>query len=164
MKIGVLADTHDNVPAVHRAIEVFTREEVALVLHAGDFVAPFAVAPFAALRCGLVAVLGNNDGEKIALARTFAELGARLEPNLAVVETGGRKIAMTHYPEIAEPLARGTEFDLVVYGHTHEIDDRRLASRLLNPGEGGGWLTGRSTAALVDLESLEAEIVEIGGG
>ncbi len=161
MKIGVLADSHDHVPNVHRAVELFTRHEVELVLHAGDFVAPFAVHPFAALRCGIVAVLGNNDGERLGLGKAFEKFGGRLESELAVVEAGGRRIAMTHYPEIAEPLARGPGFDLVVYGHTHEIDDRKLSARLLNPGECGGWLTGRPTVAIVDLGTLEAEILDL---
>ena len=94
------------------------------------------------------------------LAQRFATLG-EVHPNLAEVELGGRSIAVMHYPELAEPIAASGRFDLVIYGHTHEIDVRPGESTLLNPGETGGWLTGRSTVALVELEGMEIEIVDL---
>ena len=75
-----------------------------------------------------------------------------------------RRIAVIHYPELALPLAAGSDFDVVVFGHTHEIEERRDGALLLNPGEVGGWLTGRSTVMLLDLESLEVEVRVLGAG
>lgn len=162
MKIGVMADSHDNVPLVEQAVALFAERKVALVVHAGDFVAPFAVAPLKRLGCRVLAVRGNNDGEQVGLAKAFTELG-ELHPYLATTGLGGRRIAAVHYPDLALPLARSGDFDLVVYGHTHEVDVRREGdTMLLNPGETGAWLTGRATVAIVDLEPLEAEIVELG--
>ena len=43
MKIGVLSDSHDNVHMVAKAVELFNDEGVVLVVHAGDFIAPFVV-------------------------------------------------------------------------------------------------------------------------
>ncbi len=163
MRLGVMADSHDNVPMVRRAVELFNRRQVDLVVHAGDFVAPFAVAPLADLDCRVLAVFGNNDGERVVLARKLDALG-EVHPNLAEGEVGGRRIAAMHYPELAEPIAASGRYDLVVYGHTHEIDVRRGETVVLNPGEVGGWLTGRSTAAIVELESMEVEIVELAPG
>jgi predicted phosphodiesterase len=31
----------------------------------------------------------------------------------------------------------------------------------LNPGEGCGWLTGKPSCAMLDLETMQAEILEI---
>ena len=64
-------------------------------------------------------------------------------------------------PELALPLARSGNYDLVVFGHTHEVEERIEKGLMLNPGEVGGWLTGRCTVALVDLESLEVEIRDL---
>ena len=63
--------------------------------------------------------------------------------------------------KLAEPIAKSGEYDVVIYGHTHEIDVRKEGTLIVNPGETGGWTTGRSTVAIVDLDSLEAEIREI---
>ncbi len=157
MKIGVMADSHDNVPRVRQAVELFNREQVGLVLHAGDFVSPFAVGPLKELNCRVLAVFGNNDGERLGLAAQFTGIG-EVHPNLGTARAAGRRIAVVHYPELAEPLARSGDYDLVVFGHTHEIEERVEKAILLNPGEAGGWLTGLSTVAIVDLETLEIEI------
>ncbi len=159
MKLGVLSDSHDNLPKIRAAVELFRARQVAHVIHAGDFVAPFALEPLAALDCPVLAVFGNNDGERVVLAERF-ELG-EIHPNLAAIELAGRRIAAVHYPELAEPLAASGDYDLVVYGHTHQVDERRQRALLLNPGEVGGWMTGRSTAAIVDLESLAVELAEL---
>ncbi|MEM9595830.1 MAG: metallophosphoesterase [Acidobacteriota bacterium] len=161
MRIGVLSDSHDNVPKVEAAVDLFVAEGVGMVIHAGDFVAPFAVAPLARLECPVVAVFGNNDGERVGLARAFADIG-EVHPNVAEAELHGRRIAVTHYPEVAEPLSLAGRHDLVVYGHTHRVDIQPRAGLLVNPGETGGWVTGRCTVALVDLDAMDVEIRELG--
>lgn len=162
MKIGVISDTHDNVTKIMQAVEFFNeQDELEVVVHAGDFVSPFAVAAMSGLQCRLVAVFGNNEGEKIGVAKRFEGLGD-LYVNFASVEVNNRKIAVAHYPELADALAKGGQFDIVVYGHTHEIDTRKEGETLvINPGECGGWLTGKSTIATVDLETLEPEVHEL---
>ena len=67
MKIGVISDTHDNIPLIKRAVGLFNRNGVGHILHAGDFVAPFSILPFNALKSPFTGVFGNNDGEKKGL-------------------------------------------------------------------------------------------------
>jgi hypothetical protein len=65
-----------------------------------------------------------------------------------------------HY--VIEALADSGHYDLVVYGHTHKSDLRKVKDTLVvNPGEVGMYLYGKSTVALVHLDTLEAEIVEL---
>ena len=68
MRIGILADTHDNLPKIERAVRFFNKEKVDFVLHAGDFIAPFAVSKLKGLTCSWLGVFGNNDGEKNGLS------------------------------------------------------------------------------------------------
>ncbi|HIE24086.1 MAG TPA: metallophosphoesterase, partial [Candidatus Korarchaeota archaeon] len=63
--------------------------------------------------------------------------------------------------KVARVLADCGEYDVVLFGHTHSPVVEKRGSLLVNPGEASGKLTGRKTAALVDLENLEAEIVEL---
>jgi len=160
MLIGVMADSHDNVPKIEAAVSLFNQRGVEHVLHAGDFVAPFAIDPLRALECPLLAVFGNNDGERLGLAARIREIG-EVHAYLATATLADRRLAMVHYPELAEPLARSGAFDLVIYGHTHRVDQRRDDGLLLNPGETGGWLTGCSTVAVVDLTRLQVELHEL---
>lgn len=78
MRIGLIADTHDNVPMVEKAVALFNREGVSAVFHAGDYVSPFSVKTL-----------------------------------------------------------------------------------MVNPGECGGWLRGRSTVAIADLETQQGEILDL---
>ncbi|RLI45996.1 YfcE family phosphodiesterase, partial [Candidatus Bathyarchaeota archaeon] len=41
MLIGIMADTHDRLPLLDKAVKRLNEEKVKLVLHAGDYVAPF---------------------------------------------------------------------------------------------------------------------------
>jgi len=160
MLIGVMADSHDNVPKLEAAVSLFKQRQVQHVLHAGDFVAPFAIDPLRGLDCPVLSVFGNNDGERLGLAARIREIG-EVHAYLATATLDDRRIAVVHYPELAEPLAESGAYDLVVYGHTHRVDQRQDHGLLLNPGETGGWLTGCSTVAVVDLTTFRVRIHEL---
>ena len=167
MIIGVFSDSHDNIEKIKKAVSFFNDQKVDLVIHAGDFVAPFAIAPMEELNCQLVCVFGNNDGERIGLYNRIKDIG-EVHNNLADIGIDGRRICAVHYPELAEPIALSGLYDLVIYGHTHKIDIRTIRTKtdqsetvLLNPGETGGWVTGRSTLATVDLNSMSVEIFDL---
>jgi len=67
-----------------------------------------------------------------------------------------------HKEKLIDALAESQKYDVIIYGHTHRTDLRKIGKTLIiNPGECGGWLTGKSTISLLDLETLEANIVEL---
>ncbi|HTY45967.1 MAG TPA: metallophosphoesterase [Patescibacteria group bacterium] len=153
MKVGILSDTHDNLPQIEKAIALFNRQQVDLVLHAGDFVAPFAIAKFQELSCPWAGVFGNNDGEKKGLA---AASEGRIQEGPLRTTLGGRKITVVH--DIASINPQTEEADLIVFGHTHRQAALKQQDKLLiNPGECGGWLSGKSTVAVVDLETMSGK-------
>jgi putative phosphoesterase len=160
MLVGVIADTHDNMNALKKAIDLFNEREVELVLHAGDYIAPFTAREFSRLTCRLVGVFGNNDGEKFGLAKNFSSFG-ELHEGMHQLELDGKKIALTHYPEIADTLAASGAYDVVIYGHTHRADIRGSSPLVINPGECGGWLEGKSTVVVLDLDGMNADLVAV---
>ncbi|MER3473195.1 MAG: YfcE family phosphodiesterase [Armatimonadota bacterium] len=161
MKVGIMADSHDNLPKIRSAMEVFRAEGVGLILHAGDFVAPFAVRAMTPAPARVVAVFGNNDGERIGLAKAFEAMG-EVHPRIAIVQVEGKRIGVVHQDELVAPLSASNAIDVLVYGHTHHLDIRREGNVLVvNPGEVGGWLTGRSTVVVLDTQSLETKVVEL---
>ncbi|MBS3813049.1 metallophosphoesterase family protein, partial [Candidatus Bipolaricaulota bacterium] len=60
-----------------------------------------------------------------------------------------------------EIIKRSPVPDVIVYGHTHKIDVQQGKPLVINPGEAGGWLTGRSTVAILDLKETSVEIRDI---
>ncbi|MBS3737308.1 metallophosphoesterase [Candidatus Bipolaricaulota bacterium] len=157
-----MADSHDNMDLLGEAVDLFEGENVDLVLHAGDFMSPLTADPLSDLQTDLVGVFGNNDGDKLFLRRRFEEEGVgKIERGPHRLELGERTVILTHEPRLLEVMESSPVPDLIVYGHTHEVDVRGDQPLVVNPGEVGGWLTGRSTVGLVDLDEMEAEIRDI---
>lgn len=156
MKIGVISDSHDNLPMIRRAVELFNgRGDIELVLHAGDFVAPFAMKALLQLNVPLLAVFGNNDGEHVGLSKLAADLA---DPPVQR-EIGGRAVCIVH--SIEQAAGCEAHADVIVYGHDHQANIGPGPPLKVNPGECCGYLTGRATVAIVDLETLTAEIIEL---
>jgi len=165
MLIGLIADTHDNLPMVDRAVRRLNEEKVELVLHAGDYVAGFVIPRFNELKAELIGVFGNNDGDHELLKKRFSEnKRLQLRGNFAEVTADDLKIALLHGGdlELLEALVDQERFDVVVHGHTHIPEIRRKGKTLVvNPGEVCGYLTGKSTLALLDTAKREARIIEL---
>ena len=156
MKIGVVADSHDNLPAIRKAVAVLDREGVEVLLHAGDFVAPFAVKEFLKACAPFIAVFGNNDGERKGLGK----LSPEIQPGPRQLDLGGRKIALAHAREEITP-ALLEQVSVAVFGHTHKLLIEKGKVLRLNPGECGGWLTGRCTVAILDTDGLNVRIIDL---
>jgi putative phosphoesterase len=159
--IGILSDSHDNLPRVREAVRLFNDAGCDLVIHAGDFVAPFTVEELRSLRAPVKAVYGNCDGERAGLARAFAALG-EIRPAPLRFTHAGLRFAVCHLDSTAGKLMDAKGGDVVVFGHTHRpLVEHHEGVLLVNPGEAGGWLRGRSTVALLDPAARAVEIIAL---
>jgi len=162
MLVGLISDSHDNLPAIEAAALKLKERKVELVLHAGDIIAPFVATVL--VKCGakVIAVYGNNDGERAGLRKRFKEIG-ELKGDVAEVDIGGKKAAVYHGQEeaIAGALIGCGKYDLVVLGHTHKpVIEMKGRTLVVNPGECCGYLSGKRTFAVLDTETMKAELVE----
>ncbi len=162
MKIGIMADTHDNLNATEKAIGFFNGKEAEHVLHAGDLISPFTAAKFSDLEAEFHYVWGNNDGDKIHTNSKLEQIGAERGEEFKSLEIGGLKIALLHGTdeEIVDSLSKNQKFDLVVRGHTHEPEIREKPL-VINPGPASGYLAERQTVAVFDTEEREGKIFEL---
>ncbi len=92
MRIGILSDTHDNLPMVEKAVARLNGLSPDLVLHAGDFVSPFVIPGLARLSCPCIGVFGNNDGDRAALAARAREAGNVEIRGCFTVQAGRREV------------------------------------------------------------------------
>ncbi len=163
MKIGVISDTHDNLPNIRKAVQVFSKNGVEAVIHAGDFCSPFTLpefAPLSEIGVKMHAVFGNNDGDRVLLAKKGAGF-CTFTDGTCFVTLDGRKIAVMHYPDLADDLFRAGAYDLVVYGHNHKMRVEGGEKKLLNPGTCSGYLADAATVALLETRTMAVEIVRI---
>lgn len=165
MILGLVSDSHDNVPMLRSAVEHFNAEGCELVIHAGDVVAPFAMAVFDELNCPFRAIFGNNDGEKVGLKIKAVSVGGSIEEPPIQFAAGDLAIRVVHDCADWEAEAAGSGADVVVFGHTHEMVVETPRGRSLpiglNPGECGGWLTGCFTAAILDTDTRQVKIIDL---
>ena len=165
MLIGLISDTHDNLPLVEKAIKRLNDENVTLVLHAGDYTSPFTVPKFRTLNCRLIGVFGNNDGDHELLRKRFIETeNCEVRGSFAQVDVKGFKIALVHgdEPELQNALVDCGGFDAVVSGHTHvSVNKAKGKTLVVCPGEVCGYLYGKPSLALLDTAKREAKIIEI---
>jgi putative phosphoesterase len=159
--IGILSDSHDNLVMIRRAVGLFNDMRCDLVIHAGDFVAPFAVAELRNLRCPVKAVFGNCDGERAGLAKTFEGLGEVKDAPLAFSH-GGLRFVVSHLDAPVPGYLAKIPSDILVYGHTHKpFSEQRDGVLVINPGEAGGWLHGKPTVALLEPAKMAVDILEL---
>lgn len=163
-KIGIISDTHDNIVAIERAVGLFNSAGVRMIMHAGDWNAPFALARFAKSKAKVVGVFGNVDGDRNALVARGKKTGVEIAGDFAEADVEGVKIAVIHgnNEHLVKALAMSGLYHVVIRGHTHKPKIRSIGSTLIvNPGEACGYLTGRRTVAILDTTTLKVEISEI---
>ncbi|MGQ9624968.1 MAG: metallophosphoesterase [Candidatus Bathycorpusculaceae bacterium] len=165
MLVGLIADTHDCLPMVDKTIKKLNEEGLGLVLHAGDYVAPFVIPRFKELKAKLIGVFGNNDGDRELLKKRFSECeGFEIRGNFAEITIDNLKIALLHGSdeELLKTLIKSEILDVIVHGHTHKAEIYRNGKTLVvNPGEVCGYLTGKSTIAFLNTKSREAKIIQL---
>lgn len=161
MQVGILADSHDCLPRIKDAIGRLNSEPIELVLHAGDYSAPFVTDYYGALKVHMIGVFGNNDAEKNKLRDRFAEDGHEIKGRVAEVQAGNLRIALTHGDEdnLLRSLTMCGGYDVVVYGHTHQAKVAEEGGTLvINPGEICGYLTGKNTLAILNTSERKARL------
>jgi uncharacterized protein len=164
MIIGLISDTHDRLPIIDEAVKQLNEMNVELVLHAGDYVAPFVAEHFKQLNAPLIGVFGNNDGDRVMLKKKFAEFGADIRGRFAFVLVDGLRIALLHgdETELMRSLLELESHDVLVSGHTHVPKAYRKGGTLvINPGEACGYLSGKSTISILDTETLDVKTIQL---
>jgi len=157
MRIGVLSDTHDQLSAMRAALTRFADLGLDTVFHPGDIVAPFAAKVLAGWRGTLHVTYGNNDGERRGLKRVLPQI----QDGPLLVTLAGRRILLHHALEWCQPEDIASA-DVILTGHTHEVRvEHRDGKLFVDPGECCGWVTGRATAAVIELETQNVELIEI---
>ncbi|WP_292461233.1 MJ0936 family phosphodiesterase [Methanothermococcus sp.] len=165
MKIGIMSDTHDYLPNIKKAVDIFNNKNVDMVIHCGDFVSLFVIKEFERLNARIVATYGNNDGERTKLKEWLKELNKENEiDDYLSFEADSLKFFVLHGTnnEILEAIIKSKKYDVVIYGHTHnrvfeEIDNVLV----INPGECCGYLSGIATIGILDTTSKKYEEFEL---
>lgn len=162
MRIAVISDLHDNIVAWERLNLVLVQQHIQTLINCGDTCAPATLIHLSQTFSGEIHTIFGNVADKDLEAQRTKEL-----PNVhhygeqADFVLATRRIALTHYPNIAKKLAASGEYDMVCYGHDHlKVATPVGKTLLLNPGTAGG-LFQYPSFAIVDLVTMISNFEEI---
>src|SRR3981081_580968 len=93
MRVGLMADSHDRIPALAEVRRLMQASGVSMLLHAGYYCAPFALRPIEEASMSLAGVFGKNDGDTQGLlAKATAGFGAEIFESPHSFEVGGQRL------------------------------------------------------------------------
>ena len=160
-QIGIISDTHGDVPNTRKAIRILESLGVGMVIHCGDVGSPEIPPLF--VQWPTHFVLGNVDKPGDDILAAIQQAGLVCHGRFGSLTVSGRSIAFLHSDDLRrfrETVDSG-DWDLVCYGHTHRADQQTVGSTLvLNPGAISRARP--ASMAMVDLQRMTAHVMEIG--
>jgi len=167
MKIAIISDIHDNFHNLVLFLRQVRKYDAKKIICLGDFVNNGIAKILASSDIPVVAIWGNNDGDKVAITKTSLSKQSNMTIGFGTydfLKINNRKIFITHYPLLAKPMAKSGDFDAIFYGHNHKKNMDKINNCIIvNPGEISAHKTGIASFAIYDTETNNAEIIEIEG-
>jgi len=170
MKIGIISDTHDNAVDTLKAVQIFNKEKVSLVIHCGDWVSPFMPDFFSDLNCKVISVWGNNEGDiyRFGMRKQLKGWNIEFHNKTAIIKKDGKMMIVYHGddPNLLDALIKNQDYDVVFSGHTHKSLIHKYKKTLhINPGSISGLreskIVNERTIAIYNTKTDEANIINL---
>lgn len=164
MIIAVMSDSHDNIWNLRKALRIIKDKNAGMIIHCGDFIAPFMLKELNEADIPVHGVFGNNDGDQYLLTKfsltTFTNI--KLHGLIGNIDINGFNVGFAHEDIVGEGIAATSKCKLVCYGHSHTHIIKNIGQTiLLNPGEIMGK-DGYPGFCFVDTDTSEIQRVELG--
>lgn len=164
MLIACVADIHDRITTLDKALDDIARHNPDVLICCGDLTSGEIVKRlFNGFPKEIHLCNGNNDDE-LEIKRTIDTerlLRVYYHRLFGRLRFDNRRVAFTHKPKDAEPLL--TEgFDIIFYGHTHTAKIQQEGDTwVVNPGDIQGRFGATPSYVIYDTESNEPTLHEI---
>jgi putative phosphoesterase len=165
MKVAVISDIHENFHNLILALESIEQKQVDMIICLGDMMNAGVAKILAIQKVPVYLIWGNNDGEVVDTMRASYREGSNLKVGLSTydfLELGDKKIFITHYDNLAVPMATSGLYDAVFYGHDHLQKLEKINNCfVVNPGEICAQKTGVSSYAIYDTNAHKIDVIEL---
>jgi len=165
LKVGIISDIHENFHNLVRALEFMEKQGVEQILCLGDLMNAGVAKILAAHSVPTYLIWGNNDGEKVDIVKAAYRENSKLTVSLNTydfLEIDSRKIFITHYNDLAMPMAESGRYDAVFYGHDHKKSFEYVGrSYVVNPGEIAAQKSGVASLAIYDTKTHHVDLHEL---
>ncbi len=165
MKIAIISDIHENFHNLILTLQEMEKHNIEQIICLGDLMNSGVAKLLATQKIPVFMIWGNNDGEKVEIT-----LAAKRENSVLTVSTNvydflemdGRQLFISHYEDLAKPMAKSGEYDAVFYGHTHIQQTEKINNCwVVNPGEIAAGKTKKATFAIYDTTTNTVEIITL---
>lgn len=168
MKIGIVSDSHDNIPLLCAAVEQAQQQGAAAILHCGDIVSANTLKKLRPYQLPIHVIHGNNLGDLyyLTLLAQNPNNSIHYYGQDADIQLNEKRIFLVHFPHYARAMAKTGDYDLVCCGHSHHagiqlIDNIQGKKTVLcNPGTVAG-IDAPTTYVMGDLTTMEFAIFPV---
>ena len=91
MKIGIITDSHDRIETTNKAMQLIKEKGAKVLIHCGDFCAPFMMNELSKFKGEVHCVFGNID-DRFVTPNRAKDLGINCHGDTAELEFEGKKI------------------------------------------------------------------------
>ncbi len=165
MIIAIISDVHENFHNLVLFLKKVQKYDAQKIIFLGDFMNNGIAKILASSDIPVIAIWGNNDGDKVAITKTALSKQSNMTIGFDTydfLEIDKKKIFITHYPLLVKPMAKSGEFDAVFYGHDHKKNIDKINNCIIvNPGEISAHKTGNSSFAIYNTKTNDVEIIEM---
>lgn len=161
MLLGIMSDTHNDLEATEKAINLFRERGITVIAHAGDITSPRMLDFLRGFTCYIV--LGNGDIIDAEEIRAKAEsLGFNRVEEMLEFTLDGKNFMLFHgnnVPLYRSALASG-KYSYIIKGHTHYFENYvSNECRIINPGAVYGH--DESSIVILDIEADRVEKISL---
>ena len=185
MKIGIIADIHGDVEALHLALDILQSHDVAQIVCAGDIVdkGPNNAAAVQLLQSRIVhSVAGNHDHDEEYIGSLDEDTASYLRqlPIMLSFTWENQRVLLVHASpwsdfvrilptserHVFKRVAREANTDIVILGHTHVPLVARVGTTwVFNPGSiSGRYTSGTRTSAILTLPDIIFQVFHLDSG
>ncbi len=165
MNIAIISDIHENFHNLILALQEMDNHNIQQIICLGDLMNSGVAKLLGTQKIPVYMIWGNNDGEKVEITLASKKENSSLTVSTNVydfLELGGRKIFISHYEDLARPMAKSGDFDAVFYGHTHIQQTEKIKDCwVVNPGEIAAGKTKKATFAIYNTATNIVEIISL---
>jgi len=165
MKIAIISDIHENFHNLILALESMSVHHIEQIFCLGDLMNSGIAKILAAQDIPTHMIWGNNDGDKVEITLAAKRENSSLSIGTTIydfVDFDGKNIFLSHYDDLAKPMAQSGLYDAVFFGHNHIQSLEKINDCwVVNPGELAALKTKRATYAIYDTQSNDVKIIEL---
>lgn len=162
MRIALISDTHDDLRALERALDILRAEGINVLLHCGDLCGPAIIEALSAFDTWIARGNMDRHPELMPTARETIGAGRLADRHRLTLDGHSAVLLHGHRESELRGIINSGQHAYVFHGHTHRRRDQYMSpTRVINPGALGGLRWQPRSFCILDLISDRATFLDI---